>query len=132
VPEVPVLRLGRLRGAMMRVLYRVLYAILSGFAIHEGGHYCAALGFGKRLKFSFAWGYIWKIPIPRWVWAMPYLADPWKRKVIALAGFGAEFLAAPIFYALTADFWIWYLAFAVMHLALYRFYAGEDSDFRWV
>ena len=44
----------------------------------------------------------------------------------------ARFLAVPIFYAVTLLFWVWYAGEAVAHLGLYRVYAGEESDFRWV
>ena len=125
------LRVQPVQGKAMMIRNLIL-ALFSAFAIHEGAHYLAARCFGKRLKFRFSWGRLWKIPIPRWVWTMPYFAEPWKRRVVALAGFGAEFLAVAVFYALTTSFWGWYAGVVLAHIGMYRIYAGEDSDFRWV
>lgn len=99
-------------------------------AIHEGGHYCAARCFGKRLQFRFAWG---RFCVPRFVWDMPYffMGEGWKVKVIAAAGFGAELFAAVVLLAAWHEFGLWYAGVAVAHLVAYRWYAGEDSDFRW-
>jgi hypothetical protein len=112
----------------------LILALLCACGVHEGGHYAVARLFGKRLKFSFAWGELWVLPIPRFTWGMPlfFANEGWKRKAVALAGFGAEFLAAPIFWALPGVFGVWYTAVSALHLLLYRFYAGEDSDFKWV
>jgi hypothetical protein len=116
----------------MNYLVSLFLALPSALVTHEGGHYLVARWFGKRLKFRFAWGWIWKIPVPRWVWSMPYL-ERRQRRAVALAGFGVEFLAIPIFYVLPSpSFWVCYAAVAVAHLGLYRFYAGADSDFRWI
>ena len=132
-----------------RVIYSILtlmiyftLALVCACVIHEGGHVMAARIFGKRLKFRFELGYItterWQfpIPIPRFVWTMPFFFEPenWKQKVIALAGFGAEFLAVPIFYAFMSmdSFAAYYGCVTIWHFVLYWFYAGEDSDFRWI
>ena len=105
-------------------------AVFAAFVIHEGGHYLAARFFGKRLQFRFAWG---RFGVPRFVWEMPHFfpTEMWKAKVIAAAGFGAEFLAAVVFLAAWREFGLWYAGVAVAHLAAYRWYAGEASDFRW-
>ena len=113
---------------MTHIIWFVLAAV-AAMAIHEGGHYAAARRFGKRLKYRFEWGYVWKIPIPRWVWNMPYFFERWRRRVVALAGFGAELLAAPIFYCISPGFGKVYAVLAALHLVLYRFYAGEHNDF---
>lgn len=98
--------------------------------IHEGGHYLAARFFRKRLKFRFAWG---RFGVPRFIWDMPifYQCEMWKAKVIAAAGFGAELFAAVVLLAAWREFGLWYAGVAVGHLAAYRWYAGEASDFRW-
>jgi hypothetical protein len=61
-----------------------------------------------------------------------FVSENWKQKVIALAGFGMELFAIPIFYAFTENFGFWYFCVAGLHFGLYSFYAGEDSDFSWV
>lgn len=88
-----------------------------------------ALAFGRKLKFRFAWGQLFGIPIvPRWVWFMPDMTR-WKEKVVAAAGFGVEFLCAGIAAALS---WFWLLVAASVHLAAYPLYAGDNSDFKWL
>lgn len=106
-------------------------AVAGGVALvtHEGGHYVAALCFGERLKFQFEWGRLFGIvPVPRWVWTMPNMAE-WKQRVVAAAGFGVEFLCAGIAVALG---WLWLLLVAAAHIIAYPFYAGEASDFKWL
>ncbi|GHV36398.1 hypothetical protein FACS1894187_10940 [Synergistales bacterium] len=109
----------------------IILAIVAAFLIHEGGHWVAAFCFGERLRFRFAWGRLDRIPVPRYVWKMPYLAR-WKQRVIALSGFGAEMLAALSFWVIVDAFLKYYAAVALAHFIAYRFYAGEDSDFRWI
>ena len=108
----------------------LVIAILLAGAIHEGGHYLVARFFGHRLRFRFAWG---RFGVPRFVWNMPYFfpTEMWKAKVIAAAGFGAEFLAAVVLLAAWREFGLWYTSVAVAHLVAYRWYAGEASDFKW-
>lgn len=108
----------------------IFLATLAACIIHEGGHYLAARFFGKRLKFCFAWG---RFGVPRFIWDMPifYQCEMWKAKVIAAAGFGAEFLTAVVLLAAWHEFGLWYTGVAVAHLAAYRWYAGEASDFKW-
>lgn len=105
-------------------------AILFAAIIHEGGHYWAARFFGKKLRFRFAWG---RFGVPRFVWEMPHFfqCEMWKAKVIAAAGFGAELFAAVVLLAAWREFGFWYTGVAVAHLAAYRWYAGDVSDFRW-
>ena len=108
----------------------LILATLIACVIHEGGHYLAARLFGKRLRFRFAWG---RFGVPHFVWDMPHFFqyECWKAKVIAAAGFGAELLAAVVFLAAWRGFGLCYAGVAMAHLAAYRWYAGEDSDFRW-
>ena len=60
-----------------------------------------------------------------------YQCEMWKAKVIAAAGFGAELFAAVVLLAAWHEFGRWYAGVAVAHLAAYRWYAGDASDFRW-
>lgn len=116
-----------------------ILVILAGFTacvIHEGGHYLAALFLtGKKLRFSFSLGWIAnKIPVPRFTWNMPWTPDRWRRKVIALSGFGLELLIAVIL-MISAPKWLFSLVYtgvSVLHFFSYRFYAGEASDFKWL
>lgn len=102
--------------------------IIYGFClllIHELSHFLAALAFGYRLNFRFAWG---RFGVPRFVWIMPD-APKWQQRVIAGAGFIGEGLcasAASFFFGIVPP-----LVFFV-HIVLYPFYAGEDSDFNFL
>ena len=111
-------------------MIKLIVAISLAGIIHEGGHYLAALYFGSRLKFRFAWG---RFGVPRFVWEMPHFfqCEMWKAKVIAAAGFGFEFLAAVVFLAAYPPFGLWYAGVALAHLVAYSWYAGEASDFKW-
>ena len=91
---------------------------------HEGGHYVAALCFGERLKFRFAWG---RWHVPRLVWTMPEM-ERWKQRAVALAGFMTEGFVAG---ALCGAGWPWMAAVFAAHLGAYPFYAGDASDFAW-
>lgn len=105
-------------------------SVLAAFAVHEAGHCLAARLFGEKLAFRFAFGRLFgKIPIPRIIWDMPESLTARQKKIVALAGFGLELLAA--LSCALKGFWI-YPAAAALHLALYGFYAGENNDFRWV
>ena len=108
----------------------LMIAILLAGLIHEGGHYLAALSFGRKLRFRFAWG---RFGVPRFIWDMPYffMNEGWKVKVIAAAGFGTELFTAVVLLAAWREFGLWYAGVAVAHLAAYRWYAGDVSDFRW-
>ncbi|MCC8056449.1 hypothetical protein [Cloacibacillus sp.] len=115
---------------MEKLLLEVLISAVLACLMHEAGHYFTALCFGERIVFRFAWGKLWgKVSIPRGVWYMPEGFSVRHKKITAVAGFGAEFLAAPIFYAV--GLWA-YIIVALLHLILYRFYAGEASDFKWL
>ena len=107
----------------------LILAILLVFFVHEGGHWMAARLFGKRLKFRFAWG---RFYVPRLVWNMPYLPKG-KQRIIAVAGFGLEFLVAGVLLAsFPHGFGRWVASVALAHLVLYQFYAGQESDFKWL
>ena len=108
-----------------------ILAIFLYLAAHEGGHFLLALAFGKVIRFRFEWGYLGKFPIPRGIWDMPDLKR-WQQKVIALAGFGAEFLFAILLTFLCPERWYLFVPAALAHLIAYPFYAGAASDFRWL
>lgn len=114
---------------MLNTILNLILAGIIACLTHEGGHYLSALAFGERLKFRFEWGRLFGVvPVPRWVWTMPYM-DGWKQRVVAVAGFGTEFLAAGVCVALG---WLWLLLVASCHIVAYPFYAGENSDFNWL
>lgn len=92
--------------------------------IHEFGHWLAALAFGSRLSFTFEWGKLGPIPVPRWTWRWPDV-ERWKLRIICLAGFGLELGIAP-FMPLP------YRVAAIVHFLAYPFYAGEASDWKGV
>ena len=108
----------------------ILTSLVLAGVIHEFGHWFAAKLFGKSIKFRFGIGYLWFIPIPRGIWDMPELSRN-KQRIIAMAGFGLEFLAAIPFYFLSSAFTHFYLLAACIHLIAYRYYAGESSDFKY-
>jgi hypothetical protein len=92
--------------------------ILAGL-IHELGHYITARFLGHNITFR-RQGF-------RFIWDMPN-DTPQHQRLIALSGFGAEILAAPLLYL--AGLWLYPWVVAV-HLIAYPFYAGECSDFKW-
>ena len=112
-------------------MIKLFAGVFMAMVLHEGGHYLAALFFGHKINFRFAWGFLWKIPIPRGVWTMPQI-ERQKQRIIALAGFGMEFAFIPIFYLFVPEFGAWYAVVAVIHAVMYRFYADEASDFNWI
>ena len=114
---------------MSDILLNVILAGIFACLAHEGGHWLTALAFGRRLKFRFEWGRLFGVPIiPRGVWFMPDMAE-WKQRVVAVAGFGTEFLVAGVAVALG---WLWLLLVASCHIVAYPAYAGESSDFKWL
>ena len=114
---------------MVDILLNIVLAGILACIIHEGGHYLAALCFGEKLKFRFEWGRLFGVvPVPRGVWTMPYM-EPWKQRIVAIAGFGTEFAGAGIAVALG---WLWLLLVASCHIVAYPAYAGESSDFKWL
>ena len=105
-------------------LLPLILAPILCMAFHEGGHFLMALAFGHALKFRFkGW------TPPRFVWDMPEM-ESWKQALVAVAGFGLELIMAGLL--LNFPVGNYYAAFACFHLALYKFYAGEDSDFKWL
>ena len=127
----PIIRAFKPRGKISgRLCSAAALSVLAAFAVHEAGHCLAARLFGEKLAFRFALGRLFgKIPIPRIIWDMPESLTARQKKIVALAGFGLELLAA--LPCALKGFWI-YPAAAALHLALYPLYAGENNDFRWV
>jgi len=64
----------------------------------------------------------------RFLWDMPDDTEAHQR-LIALSGFGAEILAAPLLYLAGLTLYPWVV---VAHLIAYPFYAGGSSDFQWL
>jgi hypothetical protein len=116
---------------IVALLTHLIPCAIAAMITHEGGHYAAALRFGHKLKFRFAFGKLWKIPVPRYIWTMPEM-EPWKQTYVALAGFVTEFASAALCVLAFPGVWKWYLAVVMAHFALYPHYAGKDSDWKWV
>ena len=102
----------------------IFFAVVLCFLVHEGGHYLAALCFGERIKFRFAWG---KYYVPRYIWDMPAM-ERGKQRVVAAAGFCAEGAVAG---ALLAAGWPYMAVAFLAHFVAYPIYSGEASDFKW-
>lgn len=101
--------------------------------VHEFGHFLMAKLHGHTIRFRFARGTIpkLKIVVPRFIWYMPEGLSPFNKKLVALAGFGLEFLfTIPLWFF--KPFGAIYLTVAMLHLISYPFYAGENSDFQWL
>lgn len=112
-------------GARELIVANLLACFVLCFVIHKGGHYLAALYFGRKLKFRFAWG---KFYVPRYIWDMPHLERS-KQRIIAAAGFCAEAVVAGILAALG---WPWMGGAFVAHFCLSPVYSVDASDFKWL
>ena len=92
------------------------------FIVHELGHSIATLLIGGRLEFTFAWGKLGPLKVPRWTWKW----GSWTKaqtRFICQAGFLLELGLLP--------FMPWpYQAVAIIHFAAYPWYAGEVTDFK--
>lgn len=90
--------------------------------VHEAAHYLAAFLLGCRISFTFSWGKLGPVKVPRWTWRWPE-ASPGHLKIICQAGFVAEIGLA--------FFMPWpYQLVTFLHFVLYPHYAGDASDFR--
>jgi membrane-associated protease RseP (regulator of RpoE activity) len=92
--------------------------------IHELGHWLVARLFGASLHFTFEWGKLGPIPVPRWTWRWPDVTKS-QLRIICLAGFGMEIGLIPLMP-------LPYQLAAILHFVSYPFYAGESSDWRGV
>ncbi len=115
---------------MLRIVLAILAAGMC-LVIHETGHYAVARYLGYRLRFRFAWGRLGGVLVPRCIWDMPPEATEEHRRAIAQAGFWSEILWA--ISCVSASPWGLVTAgVALIHLGLYPWYAGTESDFRWL
>lgn len=89
-----------------------LYAVIT----HECGHWLMARWYGQKLSFKFEWGK----PI---TWQMPSI-EYWKQRRIALAGFGCELLCSFVS--------IYTFLACLIHISLYKVYAGDKSELDWL
>lgn len=112
-------------------LFFIVIAIFLACIVHEAGHYFTALFYGRRIKFSFSFSMLFNtIPIPRFIWYMPDDLTDSQKRMVAMNGFLVEFLSVIV---LTLIFsFTEYLFVFVLHIFLYKYYAGENSDFRWL
>ena len=101
---------------MLNFILSVVLATL----IHELGHYLTAMFLGHTLEF--------RRQGIRWIWDMPNDTETHQR-LIALSGFGAEIVFAPLLYLAGLTLYPWVV---VAHLMAYPFYAGGSSDFQWL
>ena len=115
----------------MKTLILFILCIPACLVIHEGGHYLAARFFGQKLVFRFSIGKLFGVvPLPRWVWTMPRSFSYGQRVAVALSGFGAELGIILPFWQAKAPWALPYTGVALLHLCLYRFYAGDANDFK--
>lgn len=112
---------------MITIIIKTITAIILSGIIHEFGHWLSAKIFKQNLKFKFHKG---KFGIPRFIWEMPNIAR-WKQRIIAMSGFGIEFLFSILVLLSFIDFGIYLLVFTIIHFVTYKKYAGEISDFNW-
>lgn len=104
---------------MLFTFTNILLSVVFAGLIHELGHYLTAMFLGHTLVF--------RRQGIRFVWDMPNDTTQHQR-LIALSGFGAEILAAPLLYFAGLTLYPWVVA---AHLCAYPFYAGDYNDFRW-
>lgn len=95
--------------------------ILLAPIVHEAAHFIAAKLAGTSIKFEFSTGKLGPIPIPRYTWKWPDVSKK-KLRFICQSEFVAELALVP--------FLPWqYQAAALLHFAIYPWYAGDVSDF---
>lgn len=112
------------------ILYFVICLIISGFTVHELGHILAAKYYNKKLEFIFSYGKLFNfIYVPRFIWYMPEDLTLKQKFIISIAGFTFEFIFSIMFYILGVKI---FLLTSLVHLFLYKFYAGNSSDFYYI
>lgn len=123
---------------MNTIIETVIKVVLSGILamiVHEGGHSFMARLYKRKLHFKLKFSKLFKvIPIPRGIWQMPFDISRKAQRNIAMAGFGTEFLLVIIFTIIPytrITILPYYGLVALLHILLYKFYAGNESDFRW-
>jgi hypothetical protein len=118
----------------MRIIIQICLSGILALIFHEFGHYITAKYYGKTITFKSNISYIkifnkLNIPIFRYVWYMPDGLTTKQRRIVAVAGFVFEFFMALILDIINVKFGIIYTFVAVIHITLYKFYAGEYNDF---
>jgi len=98
----------------------VIFGILP-FIVHEAAHFLMSLLLGEPLKMKLVITNLGPVPIPRFVWFFPKVSQT-KLRLICQAGFVVELALIPFFPFI-------YQSVALLHFALYPWYAGEHSDF---
>ena len=117
----------------MELLFNLFISGILCCIIHEGSHMLVAkLFFNKSINFHFEYGNLFNfIYIPRGIWNMPNGLSKKQQKLIAGAGFTGEFIFGIILFMIYRSFSYYYLLVALLHILLYNFYAGENSDFKF-
>lgn len=106
-------------------MLNLLYAIILPIMVHELGHFCVALLFGKVIKFNFSFGKLFGVPVPRWTWLMPHGLTLTQTKLIAQSGFALELALVPFLPVV-------YSVVAIIHFIAYPWYAGSSTDFKFM
>lgn len=114
---------------MSRALIAVLAMVLTP-VVHEAGHWAAARCLGHKLHWYFRKGKIGPLPIPRFLWDMPDGSSKEHRRAVAQSGFLAEFVWG-VFCLLLSPLGLLPMAVGLIHFALYPWYTGDWSDFKW-
>ena len=115
-----------------KMFFYAFISILLCMCFHECSHQIAAMLCGKSLSFQFEYGKLFDfIYIPRFVWYMPSGLTKIQQQLIASAGFIGEFAMGGLYLAVFRSFGYCYIVVALIHILLYKFYAGEKSDFKW-
>lgn len=119
---------------LAQLVFEYFIALLLAFIVHEGSHYIASVICGEAIKFEFQLGMLFNfIPIPRYIWYMPIKFNKLQRSIVAIAGFLMELLLASIlFFVYRNLFTTAYLVVSILHICLYNFYAGKNSDFNFL
>jgi hypothetical protein len=100
-------------------MFSLILSVIFAGLIHELGHYLTARFLGHNITFR-RQGF-------RFIWDMPE-DTPQHQRLIALSGFGAEIVFAPLLYLAGLGLYPWVV---VVHLMAYPFYAGDYNDFGW-
>ena len=116
---------------MTQFILNILFCVITLVIMHEFGHFLTAALNKKILKFEFKFVRIFNIiPIPRFIWYMPEDLTVNQQKLIAISGFGFEFVFCIVYLVLAHNiFSMLLLALAILHLLAYKFYAGDFNDF---
>ena len=119
--------------SFLEYLFLGCIALITCFIVHEGGHYITSVIYGHPIKFRFSFGLLFnKILIPRYVWFMPVEFNDTERKIVAAMGFISEIVFGAILLLLfNSHFSTIYAIISLLHLGLYNFYAGDNSDFKF-